>query len=70
MDGTRGIDRSKPIGDQIIKLLDSRYHVPMEVGVTVGGDVHYHGKVAKAIYSLMSDYFYKNPQEAKPYVED
>jgi hypothetical protein len=51
MDGTLGVDKTKPIGDQIISLLEKRYVAPH----TIGGETHYHSKVAKAILKLVKD---------------
>lgn len=68
MDQTRSIDRNKPIQEQVIQILDSRYYVE-DVGIA-GGRFQLHKKVSGAIYSLMSDWFAKHPEEAKHYVED
>lgn len=76
MDQTRGIDRSKPIGDQVIEILDKRYYAeaPEEdkglLDGMIGGRFQHHKKVAMAILSLTKDYFYRHPEELKPYVED
>jgi hypothetical protein len=67
MDQTRGIDRSKPIGDQIIEILDKRYYID---DIVLGGRFQVHKKVAMAILSLTSDYFYNHKDELKPYVDD
>ena len=67
MDGTRGIDRNLSLEQQLIVLLDKRYLVE---GTVLGGSYQLHKKVASAIMSLSSDYFYKHPEEIKPYVED
>ena len=68
MDQTRGIDRTKPIGDQVIfGVLDRIYAVEYE---PLGGRLQVHKKAFAAIYSLMSDHFYKHPEELKAYVED
>lgn len=69
MDQTRGIDRSKPIMNQIIEVLDKRYFVEEE-GAILGGRFQLHKKVAAAIISLTSDYYFKHPNELKEYVED
>ena len=76
MDQTRGIDRTKPIADQIIEILDSRYYAeaPKEdqqvLDGILGGRFQHHKKVAMDILSLTSDYYHKHPEEVKPYVED
>ena len=69
MDQTRGIDRTKPLQEQIVEVLDKRYFVEEEAGV-LGGRFQLHKKVSAAIISLASDYFHKHPEEVKPYIED
>lgn len=68
MDQTRGIDRTKPLMEQLVEVLDKRYLVE-ESGI-LGGRFQHHKKVAAAVISLCSDYYAKNPGEAKHYVED
>lgn len=76
MDQTRGIDRSRPIMDQIIEVLDKRYYVEesedtkKSMDILLGGRHQLHKKTASAILSLTSDYFFKNQEKLKPYVED
>ena len=67
MDQTRGIDRSKPVGDKMIDFLMKRFEAPHGV---VGGEVQYFKKVAMGLISLASDHYYHHPNEATPYVED
>ena len=67
MDQTRGVDRTKPLGDQMISVLWKRFEVP---GIVVGGDMQYYKKAALALISLAQDYYYKHPEELKPYTED
>jgi len=67
MDQTRGMDRSKPLGDQFIAFLYQRFEVP---GVVMGGDMQYYKKAAMGLMSLASDYYARHPEEAKLYVED
>ena len=68
MDQTRSIDRTKPLQEQIIDVLDSRYFVD-EAGL-LGGRFQLHRKVSSAIMSLASDYYAKHPTEAKHYVDE
>ena len=68
MDQTRGVCRTKPIADQIIEILDKRYYVE-DAGI-MGGRFQLHKKVAMAVLSLTSDYYFKNPEQLKPYIDD
>lgn len=60
MDQTGGIDKTKPLIDQIVQLLDKRYYVE-DVGI-LGGRFQHHKKVAAGILSLIGD---KNAETIK-----
>ena len=67
MDQTRGVDRTKPLAEQIVDILDKRYMVEETV---LGGRFQLHKKVASAIVSLASDYYFHHKDEVKEYRED
>ena len=59
MDNTQGIDRSKPLSQQIITLLDHYYYVDSsdedrkELDMRLGGRFQVHRKVARGILKLV-----------------
>lgn len=65
MDQTRGIDKDKALEDQFIEILDKRYMVEETI---LGGRFQLHKKVAAGLKALAMDYFYRHPEELKPYV--
>lgn len=67
MDQTRSIDRTKPIEQQVYNFLHQRFEV---TGVVVGGEEQVYKKAALGIVSLCSDFFARNPDKLKLFVEE
>jgi len=61
MKQTNGIDKSKPIEEQLMDLLDKRYYVEDSM---LGGRFQHHKKVVAAIMELTGEHFKKSGGEA------